>query len=78
MHYNAFSFDGRQRWLVYHGSRQCRPTNLIFNFYLLVVFLPFFSGKMWHFGMKFPTISVGRRAIQSRVQRDRFFVRDYC
>ena len=56
--------DDRQCWLVCRGSRQCRATNLTFIFTcLLVVFFAVFSGKLWHFVVKFPTFIVGRRAI---------------
>jgi len=39
----AVIFVGRQCWLVCRGSRQCRPTNLAFNFTYLLFFCRFLS-----------------------------------
>jgi len=63
----AVIFVGRQCWPVCRGSRQCRPTNLTFDFTYSLFFLPFFSAKLCHFVVKFPTFLAGRRAIQSAV-----------
>ena len=45
-------------------------------FLIYLLFFAVFSGKLWHFVVKFSTFIVGRRAIQSPLQRD--FLGDLC
>ena len=45
-----------------------RLTKLTFNFTYLLLFAVF-SAKLWHFVVKFPTVIVERRALQSPIQQ---------
>jgi len=54
-----FSFDSRQRWLACRGSRQCRPTNLTFNFTYLLFFWRFSQQSCGILLWNFPHLSLG-------------------
>jgi len=56
--------------------RQCRPTNVTFNFAYLLFFAVFLS-KAVAFCREISHIIVGRRAIQSPIQHDRFLLRRF-